>query len=348
MFKSINVSKHTLDRSFLALFFSVVSCFSGAAVAQNTDFGFVEEIDNTGYIGKYRSYSGSLRPSSSYNRNNNGFGRMFRPIYDRALSMHKLRRLSAGMREGYSGRRNLSETPAGYTFFGQFIDHDITLDTRSMLNGVIADGNLKNVRTPALDLDSVYGGGPQETPFLYNLPYLRVGKLIMGREAGARYDLLRTQSSRKHGPLGGASRALIGDPRNDENFIIAQIHTAFISFHNHLADILVERHYRHLRKRYCRRYRECSTRYLAGKLSKRDQIRVFTKAREHVIHYYHRIIAEDFLPRIIGEHRAYEILVNRRRFFFPDGFRMRNNSLENIYIPLEFSTAAFRFGHSQV
>ncbi|MGH1350958.1 MAG: hypothetical protein ACRBBN_09135, partial [Methyloligellaceae bacterium] len=50
----------------------------------------------------------------------------------------------------------------------------------------------------------------------------------------------------------------------------------------------------------------------------------------------------------IGEHRAYEILVNRRRFFFPDGFRMRNNSLENIYIPLEFSTAAFRFGHSQV
>ena len=42
---------------------------------------------------------------------------------------------------------------AGMTFFGQFIDHDITLDTQSAIGTRIDPRSIRNVRTPALDLD---------------------------------------------------------------------------------------------------------------------------------------------------------------------------------------------------
>jgi len=80
-----------------------------------------------------------------------------------------------------------SNVPAGYTFFGQFVDHDITFDTVSSLDKPILDIDSENARSATLDLDSVYGGGPDRTPYLYDLPYLVKGtKLAVGR-----YDLLR-------------------------------------------------------------------------------------------------------------------------------------------------------------
>lgn len=50
--------------------------------------------------------------------------------------------------------------PAGYTYLGQFIDHDITFDPVSLLTGATDPDGLENFRTPRFDLDSVYGGGP--------------------------------------------------------------------------------------------------------------------------------------------------------------------------------------------
>jgi hypothetical protein len=56
---------------------------------------------------------------------------------------------------------------AGTTFMGQFLDHDMTFDSTSRL-GVPARPELSpNLRDPAFDLDSVYGGGPIADAELY-------------------------------------------------------------------------------------------------------------------------------------------------------------------------------------
>ncbi len=109
---------------------------------------------------------------------------------------------------------------AGMTFFGQFVDHDVTLDATSALGTRIDPSTIPNVRTPSLDLDCVYGAGPDAAPHLYG-----AGEadhfLVYGRKDNPR-DLARTC----------AGKALIGDPRNDENVVVAQVQAIFIELHN--------------------------------------------------------------------------------------------------------------------
>ena len=51
--------------------------------------------------------------------------------------------------------------PAGYTYLGQFVDHDLTMDrTQVMLGTDISPTDLLQGRSPRLDLDSLYGAGP--------------------------------------------------------------------------------------------------------------------------------------------------------------------------------------------
>jgi hypothetical protein len=240
-----------------------------------------------------------------------------------------------------------SEFPAGYTFLGQFIDHDATFDVATRLGEKISsDSQLENGRTPELDLDNVYGNGPLRSPHLYNLPYLRVGKRIAGGPF-PRYDLYRTPDIRRHGPHGGRSVALIGDPRDDENLVISQLHAAFVAFHNRTADILVRRYYGDGRTHYCRGD-NCGPQAQAASLPNDVKMQIFETAREHVIHYYHRIIVEDYLPRVIGEGRVADLMKNGRDFFYPRGFRDDAGQLLDATIPVEFAAAAFRFGQSQV
>lgn len=75
---------------------------------------------------------------------------------------------------------------------------------------------------------------------------------------------------------------------------------------------------------------------------------MFETARDHVLHYYHRVIADDFLPRLIGEDRVEDIFAKGRDFYFPHGFRGKDGRLRDPFIPVEFAAAAFRFGHSEV
>jgi hypothetical protein len=281
-----------------------------------------------------------------------GFGRIFPNIGDGsgAAPYKALHRLGRSMIEegDPTDPAGDSEMPSGYTYLGQFIDHDLTLDTTTDLGYQIkGDYELENARTPDLDLDSVYGGGPGRTPHLYRLPYLRVGRLISPEGAQPRFDLFRTKSSRYDGPSGGDAVALLGDPRDDENIIIAQLHAAFIAFHNRTADILVEREFGHERGRFCR-HGGCDTQELAEALPDHAKARIFETARDHVIHYYHRLIIEDFLPRVIGPQHAANLLRKGRDFFFPDGFRDENGHFRDAYIPVEFAAAAYRYGHSQV
>ncbi len=45
--------------------------------------------------------------------------------------------------------------PAGFTYLGQFVDHDITLDLTSIGDKLEDPTGVENFRTPALDLDSI-------------------------------------------------------------------------------------------------------------------------------------------------------------------------------------------------
>ena len=288
-----------------------------------------------------------------------GFGRLF-PIVgshnhpenglnEQRVADRELRRLGEAMVERSTDDfRSDSEMPAGYTFLAQFIDHDITFDTTSMLNRPLRDDEFQNSRSVALDLDSVYGRGPEQDPYLYNLPYLRIGSWIGGCGSNARFDLLRVNRNDAPGPHGGAARALIGDPRNDENFIIAQLHSAFITFHNRIVDLLIVRQLNRSEEMHCDGHRNCDLRRFATSLPLSQKQELFDLARDHVIHYYHRIIMEDFLPRLIGEARLHALLRGGRSFFFPNGFSKTTDGTDHPFIPVEFAVAAFRYGHSQV
>lgn len=103
--------------------------------------------------------------------------------------------------------------PSGFTFLAQFLDHDLDFDPTSSIERQADPNAITNFRTPSLDLDNVYGAGPVATPNIYDQPTAE--KLLIDQ---TNPDLARN-------PQG---KALIGDPRNDENMIVSQLQRAFI------------------------------------------------------------------------------------------------------------------------
>ena len=202
---------------------------------------------------------------------------------------------------------------AGYTYFGQFVDHDLTADDRpNDLTTPTPVSSLVNLRTPQLDLDSLYGSGPTNSAQLYesDAMHLRVGALLTGSaDTGAR-DLPRSSNG----------QAIIGDGRNDENRIVAGIHSMFIRFHNQMVD------------------------QVKSERPLWTNAQVFTEARRRVVNQYQLLIVNDFLPRIVGQRTMNEVLPIQRGRLTPR-LRIYNNCAQ---MPVEFSVAAYRFGHSMV
>jgi hypothetical protein len=213
---------------------------------------------------------------------------------------------------------------AGMTFLGQFLDHDITLDSRSPLTSNSDPRRTTNFRTAALDLDSVYGGGPLESPQLYARDRITfrieeiAGASAVSRRGAPRFDLPRTADR----------TAIIGDHRNDENVIISQLHLAVLRFHN----AVVER---------------IQTDPANAGMS---PARVFALARRTVRWHYQWIVVHEFLPATIGEPLVAELLRTGPRYYNRGqlGSRERGDTRAAPRIPVEFSVAAYRFGHSQV
>jgi Animal haem peroxidase len=192
---------------------------------------------------------------------------------------------------------------AGTTFFGQFLDHDMTFDTTSPLGVPTPPEQIANARTPSFDLDSVYGAGPSGSPQLYNLADL--AKLRI--ESGGRFEDLPRDASRT---------AIIADPRNDENLMIAGLHAAFILFHNRAVD---------------------DVRSANPSIS---TAAAFDEARRLTRWHYHWLILNQFLPQFVGQATVDDVLRNGRRFYQPP--------TGAAFMPVEFQGAAYRFGHSMV
>ena len=73
-----------------------------------------------------------------------------------------------------------SGIPALYTYFGQFIDHDLTFDPEPSFKKVKDLDAVIDFRTAAFDLDNVYGRGKDDQPYLYEGDKFVLGAKILG------------------------------------------------------------------------------------------------------------------------------------------------------------------------
>src|SRR5437588_9070413 len=106
------------------------------------------------------------------------FGRMFRQLLPAQFGKNEVENsdnlhalwdaMSASFDKPFDGKDpEESGIPALYTYFGQFVDHDITFDPASSLQKQNDPNGLIDFRTPAFDLDNIYGRGPDDQPYMY-------------------------------------------------------------------------------------------------------------------------------------------------------------------------------------
>ena len=191
--------------------------------------------------------------------------------------------------------------PAGYTYFGQFIDHDLTFDTTSTLDN--AEQRPNDERTPRLDLDCLYGLGFASAPYMYDGA---TGKMVTNPNG---YDL----------PRAGNDRAIIGDPRNDENSIVCQLQRGFINFHNKVVDAVTAKGVK------------------PGEAA-------FKAAQREVRWTYQMVILNDYLKRVVCE----KVRNNYLNATGAAGEFLLYPNTKWDALPLEFTAAAYRFGHSMI
>ena len=231
-----------------------------------------------------------------------------------------------------------SPIPAIYTYWGQFIDHDITLQG---LSSAADEATIKidpinttpiapstvltkriNQRRPELELDSVYGDGPKDpqapdTPeaadfynpdFSLRLEDVDITPGIPGQRIppidDLRRDLVRDQNA--------APR--IGDARNDENLVVAQFHVAVIRFHN------------------------AALKWVADNEGKAG-LNGFIRARDLTRWHYQWLVINDYLKTVCIPSVIDDVFSNGPRFY---------DISDTAFMPCEFSDAAFRFGHSMI
>jgi hypothetical protein len=143
--------------------------------------------------------------------------------------------------------------------------------------------------------------------------HLKGVAFLLGKDVGNGRDL----------PRNGQGRALIGDPRNDENLIVSQLHCAFLRFHNRMAE------------------RVADQTTLQGP-------ELFAAVQRRVRFHYQWMLVHDFLPRIVGGNVVDQLMpagatasqvISNLQFF---------EWKKSPFMPVEFSVAAYRFGHSMI
>jgi len=270
------------------------------------------------------------------------FGRMFPPRWGEEKSKCELSKIAAALtalgrcmdnpkecHKEEPGEQEESDIPAGYTYFGQFITHEITFDDTNGLP--LIELKPKNIRSPSLDLDSLYGKGPGGSRELYeeveHPARLRVGRTQPPKSGVFTeilpFDLPREEEGSEKKKKGVA---IVGDERNEENLPLAQTHVAFLKFHNRVVEDLK------------------SGEYKSGghkKLTAPPDKKLFDTAREEVVRHFQWVVLKDYLPRIVDA----DLIESLTR---KPSDRFNPQSEDDLFIPLEFSAAAFRIGHSMV
>jgi hypothetical protein len=242
--------------------------------------------------------------------------------------------------------------PAGFTYLGQFIDHDLTFDrTQAALGENVSVRDLIQGRSPALDLDCLYGRGPEndeDQRFYSDGIRLKTGTTaatpfpdsVANRDLEG-FDLPRsgvgsTKSDRR--------KAVIPDLRNDENLAVAQTHLAFIHFHNRMVEKLARKGI--------------------------PSALLFNAARRRVVRHYQWMVVTDLLPRIVEKNVLEDVFKNGRKVF--EVIPAPGDDCESLFylrgseggdpgrahmwvrpgdmptMPIEFSVAAYRLGHSMI
>lgn len=213
----------------------------------------------------------------------------------------------------YTVEREGALTPrVGYTYFGQFVGHDLSHDLTPLDGPYLEPELTPNYRTSFLNLDHIYGGGPSMSPNLYE-----------GESGAETFKLGSTVPARVRRDIPIENDALLigdqKDTRNLDHLILRQLHVAFLKFHNETVKQL-----------------RADPPTIAG-VAALGPGTIFERARRLVCCHYQWIVRHDFLPRILDTSTW-----SRRRMISAKAEQNRFS------IPIEFSLAAFRFGHSIV
>jgi hypothetical protein len=238
------------------------------------------------------------------------FGRLFPelPPYaapdDAALDALTVAETSPGVPgpmfdDGAPAGNNPDGVRAFFTYFGQFLDHDMTLDSLPLPADTVDPNTIPNTRDQRLNLDSVYGPRTKPNPALYEADgkHLRVNDRDLPRNSDG--------------------SAILGDPRNDENQVIAQIHVAFLRAHNTLI----------------------------------DQGLKFADARQLMEWRHQWMVVHEFLPEVLDPGVYDDVFRKQGGAPYVNQIRTRYydpKKAEKADMPVEFSVGAYRFGHSQV
>jgi Animal haem peroxidase len=273
------------------------------------------------------------------------FGFMFKNQPPHAASDALLDQLGATMEEqpvvggavtnNHNDAANENPNPkltSGFTFVGQFVDHDITFDTTPLSEQESDPDATTNFRTPRYDLDAIYGRGPNTDPQFYN-PNDRDKFLIEERPYNQIKGLVTTPATSQDivydvkpdvvwdVPRNGDGTAIIADPRNDQTLIVLQLHVAMQKFHNRLVDVL--------------------------RTQGVPRAAVFEAARRLARWHYQWIVTHEFVPAIVGQTLSDSVYKEGSgapkitiKYYKP------TNPAGRSFIPVEFAVAAYRFGHS--
>ena len=202
------------------------------------------------------------------------------------------------------GTRVCQEKPeepvdAGYTYFGQFLDHEVTKDKTKLDEAwKLEPHQIENRQTPRLDLSHLYGGGPghREDGILYDGLRFKVGDTVD--------SIIAPDESRSFDVGYENGHLLIGDDRARDNVILRQMTAVFARLHN----LAVE------------------------------QWNSFDRARQQTTWQFQRLVVGDFLRKVLDPTVYRSVFVKREPMVHWRRFS----------VPVEFSAAAFRFGHSLV
>lgn len=221
-----------------------------------------------------------------------------------------------------------SEIPAGYTYLAQFIAHDLSEDSKTKQevpahrpfdpNLDITD--ITNLKSPLFDLETIYGKIVEGK--------LPEAKYLESDNASLKLGWTSDDDQDKNVYPNDFNREVNGTPnitdlRNDENLLLAQMQIAFMKFHNAIV--------------------------LELKDSPNPPPDIFKEARRKAIRHYQYIVLNDFLPTIVQDKilkrviKSFEDNNHQNIFYNTD-----SGDTDFLYLPLEFTVGAFRFGHSMV